>query len=174
MRRAALAVAAFAALAAAAIVPLATAEQNRSQQFFRDQLLADESVSPAVKELLRSGGFVDARIKFAELTGDGKDDALVRVQSGGAMGAVAVYVFSTDTRGGSSELVPVFRSEKLVRASSRVSSGRASYSYARYKAGDELCCPSEVGVATLGWDAKRKRFTVVERERRPGPAAAGG
>lgn len=159
---------------AAAAVPLATAEQTRSQQFFRDRLLADGSVSPAIKELLRSGGFVDPAIVFQDLTGDGKDDAVVRVNTGGAQGSVAVYVLSTDTRTRSSDLVPVFRSEKLIRASTRVTkAGEVSYRYARFRPGDELCCPTEIGVATLGWDSERKRFTVVDRRRQPGPAPKG-
>jgi hypothetical protein len=162
--------AAAAVLAAAAAVPLATAEQTRSQEFFKQRLLAEESVSPAVKELLRSGGFVDKSIKFSDLTGDDKDDAVVRVHSGGAPGVVAVYVFSTDTKAKGSELVPVFRSEKLLRASTNVTKdGVVSYRYSRYGPGNELCCPRAIGVATLGWDADAKRFKVVNRVTLPGP-----
>jgi hypothetical protein len=160
----------LAAVAAAVVaVPLALAEQTPSQQFFRDRLLAGDDVAPHVKTLLRAGGFVDKSTRFADLTGDGKDDAVVRVQSGGAPGAVAIYVFSTDTGEEGSELVPVFSSEKLVRASAHIADGVLSYRYSRYRAGDQLCCPSEVGVATLGWDDRRHRFRVTGRERLPGP-----
>ena len=158
-----------AVVAAAVAVPLATAEQTRSQQFFRDKLLADAEVSPAIKQLLRGGGFVDKSIRFVDLTGDGKDDAIIRVHSGGAPGVVAVYVFSTDTGEDGSELEPVFASEKLLRASTHVKDGVASYRYARFGPGDELCCPRAIGVATLGWEGKRHRFTVSKRTTIPGP-----
>ena len=78
---------------------------------------------------------------FRDLTGDKRDDAVVRVHSGGAAGVVAVYVFSTANRK-SGKLRAVFRSESLMRASTRVLKGVASYRTARYDPGDELCCPA--------------------------------
>ena len=44
----------------------------------------------------------------------------MRVQSGGAAGAVALYVFSTDTGKKNSGLKVVFRSQELVRAETRI------------------------------------------------------
>jgi hypothetical protein len=173
VRKASWAALAAAVVAAAVAVPLATAEPTRSQQFFRDRLLASENVADHVKDLLRSGGFVEEGIVFRELTGDGKDDAVLRVHSGGAPGIVAVYVLSTDTKPAGSELEPVFSSERLVRASTAVSvDGVVSYRYARYRLGNELCCPHEVGEATLRWDDAGKRFRVASRKIQPGPAPA--
>lgn len=160
--------AAAAAVAAAVAVPLATAEQTRSQRFFADKLLADDRTPAHIKTLLgeHGGGFVDASIAFTDLTGDEKDDAIVRVHTGGAGGVIAVYVFSTAAGGG---LSPIFRSERLVRASTRVEDGVLSYRYARYQPGDELCCPSKLGEATLRWNASRKRMVVSRRQSLDGP-----
>lgn len=174
MRRALVAAPAVVVATAAALagaVSLAIAEPTPSQRFFADRLLAHPDVADRVKDLLRSGGgFVDRRTTFRDLTGDGKDDAVVRVQSGGAAGAIAVYVLSTDTKEQSTELQPVFRSEKLVRASAAISdTGAVTYRYARYSPGDELCCPARVGETTLRWVPAEKRFRVSARRVMPGP-----
>ena len=151
-----------AVLAAAVAVPLALAEQTRSQRFFAEKLLADQDVADRVKSVLREGGFVEANITFRDLTPDDKDDAVVRVNSGGAPGVIAVYVFSTE---GSEddELRPVFASQKLVRASTRIVDNVLSYRYSRYRPGDELCCPSTIGEASLRWDRDRGRLVVSSR-----------
>lgn len=164
-------VGALAALVVAA--PLASAEPTQSQQFFRERLLEDGRTSSAIKDLLREGGggFVDRRVVFEDLTGDDKADAVVRVQSGGAAGIVAVYVFST---AGADELRAVFRSQSLTRASTRVRDGRVSYRYARFAPGDELCCPSRIDESRLRWRPRQERFVVVKRvqvEPAPEPAA---
>ena len=99
---------------------------------------------------------------FRDLTGDKRADAVVRVHSGGVAGVVAVYVFSTANRKGG-KLRAVFRSESLMRASTRVLKGVASYRTARYEPGDELCCPSRITQSTLGWDGDERRMRVRER-----------
>jgi hypothetical protein len=167
-------VGALAALVAAA--PLARAEPSQSQEFFREKLLQDGRTSREIKDLLGEGGggFVDRRITFKDLTGDDKADAVVRVQSAGAAGIVAVYVFST---AGADELRAVFRSQSLTRASTRVRAGRVSYRYARFAPGDELCCPSRIDESRLRWRPRKERFVVVKRvqvhpEPAPAPAAS--
>ena len=141
----------------------ASAAQDRAQRFFAQRLLADHGTSPAVKTLLRSGaGFVDRGIGFRDLTGDKRADAVVRVQSGGAAGAVAVYVFSTANRKGG-RLHVIFRAQTLMRASTRVPRGVLSYTTARYDPGDELCCPARITQSTLEWNADERRMRVKER-----------
>jgi Ni/Co efflux regulator RcnB len=141
----------------------AAAAQDQTQQFFEQRLLADRHTSSAIKTLLRSGGgFVDRGVAFRDLTGDKRDDAVVRVQSGGAAGAVAVYVFSTANRKGG-KLRAIFRSQRLMRASTRVLKGVVSYRTSRYAPGDELCCPSQVSQSTLAYDRDARRMRVKER-----------
>ena len=151
------------AVAGALCVPAPAHAKDATQQFFEQRLLQDRLTSPAIKDLLRTGGgFVDKGVVFRDLTGDKRADAFVRVQSGGAAGAVAVYVFSTANRKGG-KLRVVFRSQKLMRASTRVIKGVASYRTSRYEPDDELCCPSRITESTLGWKRKERRFRVVQR-----------
>ena len=150
-------------LAASALAP-AHAAPSRSQTFFRSQVLSDNRTSDEVVDLLRGGGgFVDKRITFDDLTGDGRQDAVVRVNSGSAAGIVAVYVFSTDGREQSETLRVVFRRQQLVRATTRVREHRLSYRTRSYAEGDELCCPSATLEYDVRWDEQRSRF-------RAGPA----
>jgi hypothetical protein len=137
--------------------------KDATQQFFEARLLADKQTSSAIKQLLRSGGgFVDKGVVFRDVTGDKRDDAVVRVHSGGAAGVVAVYVFSTANRK-NGKLRAIFRSQSLMRASTRVLKGVVSYRTSRYNPGDELCCPARITQSTLGWDADERRMRVRER-----------
>jgi hypothetical protein len=141
----------------------ASAQEDASQRFFEGRLLADRQTSSAIKGLLRSGGgFVDRGVVFRDLTGDDRDDAVVRVQSGGVSGAVAVYVFSTANRKGG-RLRVIFRAQNLLRASTRVSKGVLSYRTSRYGPDDELCCPARLTQSTLEWSGRARRLRVRER-----------
>lgn len=148
----------------------AAAEQSRSQRFFADRLVKDRATSAQVRALLRDGGgFVDRSIAFRDLTGDRKTDAIVRVQTGGASGAVAIYVFSTD---GAKELRPIFRSQNLMRASTSVRKGVLSYRTSRHAPADPIESPSRVVQTTLRWDEDQRRLRVAEREEiTPAPPA---
>jgi len=151
----------------------ASAQKTQSQTFFEQRLLADGQTSKAIKTLLRSGGgFVDRGVVFRDLTGDKRDDAFVRVHSGGAAGVVAVYVFSTANRK-NGKLRAIFRSQSLMRASTRVLKGVASYRTSRYEPGDELCCPARLTQSTLKWNADERRMRVSERVTFVPPPEAG-
>ena len=163
MRRPAALVLAAAGLALAAPAP-ALAEQSATQRFFSQRLQDDKNTSSEIKDLLRTRqGFVDRAVAFKDLTGDGRADAVVRVQSGGAVGAVALYVFSTDTGVKNSGLKAVFRSEELRRAQTRIRDGVLRYRTARPQPGDEICCPTAVAESRLRWRDKLHKFTVADR-----------
>jgi hypothetical protein len=155
-----------AALLAAALVALAApaaGAKDATQQFFEQRLLADKLTSKPIKQLLQSGGgFVDKGVVFRDVTGDKRDDAIVRVQSGGVNGVVAIYVFSTANRKGG-KLRAIFRTQSLMRASTRVLKDVVSYRTSRYAPGDELCCPSQVSQSTLAYDRDARRMRVKER-----------
>lgn len=152
---------AFAALACAAVAAtvagVAMSEPTRSQTFFEDRLIADRATAAQVRSALREGSvFVEKAIVFVDLTGDGKDDAVVRVQSGGAGGAVAVYVFSTDGPR-DDQLRAVYRSQKLTRASTTVRDDVLFVRSAAYAPGDDLCCPTRLVETELEWADDRFR-----------------
>ena len=161
-RRAAILVAA-AGLALAAAAP-AGAAQTTTQRFFTERLLAHEDTSREIRDLLQSrAGFVARDVAFRDLTGDDKADAVVRVDSGGAAGVVAVYVFSTDTGRRRGPLEVVFGSQELLQAETRIRDGVLRYRSARPQPGDEVCCPSRLAESRLRWRERRHRFDVVER-----------
>jgi len=98
---------------------------------------------------------------FADLTGEGKDDAVVTVDSGGSNGVIAVYVFSAGT---GKDLQIVYRNQRLYRGGARINSGPALvYIQPQYQDGDELCCPAAYRETELKWNAKTKRFGVAQR-----------
>jgi hypothetical protein len=104
---------------------------------------------------------VSREVLFADITGEGKDDAIVTVDSGGAAGVVALYVFSA---GSATDLKVVYRNQRLYRAQTRINPGPALvYVLPDYKDGDELCCPSAYRETELKWSAKTKRFGVAKR-----------
>src|SRR3954467_5888701 len=147
-------------LAAALALPAAPAAQSappaqtQAQALFEDLLVKDARTTPAVRQLLQSdAGFVGAQPAFADLTGDGRMDAVVTVRMPGAAGTVAVYVFSTDGTGGD-RLRAVFRSQVLYRATTRVAAGTLTVSQPRWSRGDDVCCPSARTDRRYAWDAR--------------------
>ena len=156
---------ALAAAALALAVPApALGAQTPTQRFFSERLQADDGTSREIRDLLRTRqGFVGRTVTFKDLTGDRRADAIVPVQSGGAAGAVALYVFSTDTGEKGRGLRVVFRSQELRRAQTRVRDGVLRYRNARPQPGDELCCPSRVAETRLRWRERLHKLTVAER-----------
>jgi threonine dehydrogenase-like Zn-dependent dehydrogenase len=149
-------------IAAAASVAPADGAPSRSQTFFRAQVLADNATTDEIVDLLRhGGGFVDRKITFNDLTGDGRQDAVVRVTSGGAAGIVGVYVFSTDGKKQSDALRVVFRRQALIRGKTSVSKHLLTYATRTYDAGDELCCPSSTAEYVVRWDKAAGRFRTT-------------
>ncbi len=156
MRAAALALA-FALASATS----AGAAPTPAQRLFTQKLLASSAVAPSVKLTLEEGGFVSSGVLFADLNGDGKEDAVVTVDSGGSAGVIALYVLSA--RAGKSLRI-VYGNERLYRASARINPGPALvYVEPTYRDGDQLCCPSSYLETTLRWSAKGNRFTVAQR-----------
>jgi hypothetical protein len=170
LRAVALALLAFVAVPA---VP-AAAEQTAPQKLFRKRLLADRAVSVEIKQILRSGGFVDRDILFGDVTGDTKSDAIVLVNKGDTGGRVAIYVYSSHRRrrgdgGGGGELRILYKNQNLYRARGSVKrmsekrpQGAVVYRTPVYDPGDELSDPGATRVVEVRWRPKRRRFRVAE------------
>jgi hypothetical protein len=141
--------AALAALALPAAPALRAAPEP--QTLFSDLIVNDAGTTPAVRDLVASGGAFVAPA-FADLTGDGRMDAVVQVRMPGAAGTVAVYAFSTDgVRSG--DLRAIFRRQALYRASVRIAGGTLTVLAARYATGDDVCCPASRTARDYRWDA---------------------
>jgi hypothetical protein len=104
---------------------------------------------------------VSQEILFADLTGEGKQDAVVTVDSGGSQGVIGLYVFSAGT---GKDLKVVYRNQRMYRGSARINPGPALvYVLPQYAADDELCCPSAYRETELKWSPSKKKFGVANR-----------
>ena len=153
---------AAASVAAIALTPGAGAEPSQSQSFFTKALLDDPATSAGVKRLLtRKTGLVDPRSGFLDITGDGRQDALVLVTTGGAAGTVALYVFSSHGQASESDqtkLKVLFRLQTLYRAALRINGQTLSVLEPRYAKGDDLCCPKQLRERDYQFDARHLTF----------------
>lgn len=153
----------------------AAAEETAGQKLFRKRLLNDRGVKPEVKRVLRNGGFVDRDIRFGDLTGDGKSDALVLVNEGGSAGRIALYIYSAhrprdDNGGGGNELRIRYKDQNLYRARANVKQASANrprgavvYSTPVYDPGDQLNDPGAREVVEVRWRPRKSRFGVHSR-----------
>jgi hypothetical protein len=149
------------------------AKLSASQQLFRTSLLDDAKTTAGVKALLRDrAGFVSPEIEFVDLTGDSRSDAVVLVDTGGAAGAVALYVFSTHGKAADSPLRAVYRSQGLYRASAAVTSGTLVIRTPKFSEGDDLCCPQKVVERTYAWSDSANTLTRRGSRELDGPGAA--
>src|SRR4051794_17740415 len=83
------------AAAVLALVPAAMAEPTPAQTAFTLKLLNDDNTSAGVKKMLKTkSAIVDPHSGFVDVTGDGRQDAVILVSTGGAAGGGALFVFS--------------------------------------------------------------------------------
>ena len=147
-----------------------SAAPTKSQALFEKTLLADAKTTADIKKLLSDGGgFVAPDITFEDLTGDGRSDAIVLVDSGGVAGAVALYVFSTHGEAEESDLRVVYRSQRLYRASAVVSDAALLLSTPRFAEGDDVCCPRKIVERTYAWSNATKTLRQRSSRELPGP-----
>jgi len=150
-------------LAAGAVLPVlasaqseAPEESNTGATFFRDAILKDTKVTSAVKKLLKNNaGFIDPASQYGDLTGDGKPDAAVRVDTGGAAGAIAVYVFSAQNSA-AGKLKIVYRNQQQYRVTVKITNGTLVLSRPVWARGDEICCPTTLRERDYVWDASAR------------------
>jgi hypothetical protein len=137
---------------------LGQAGNENPQALFRDVLLKDANTASGVKRLLNTNaGFVSPAPVFADLTGDGKTDAVVTVENGGAAGVVAAYVLTAE--GSSSGALRVaLRNQSLYDGSVRVSGPTLTIVNPVYARGDDVCCPRRATERDYAWDAAAKAF----------------
>jgi hypothetical protein len=146
-------------------------EPTKSQELFKKTLLADAKTTAEIKQLLSDGGGIVApEITFADLTGDGRSDAIVLVDSGGVTGAVALYVFSTHGEAEESDLRAVYRSQRLYRASIKVSRATLIVRTPRFVEGDDVCCPAKVVRREYVWSAGPETLRLRNSDEEAGPS----
>ncbi len=147
-----------------------SAAPTKSQAFFQKTLLGDDKTTSDIKALLRDGGgFVAPDTTFEDLTGDGRSDAIVLVDSGGVAGAVALYVFSTDGEAADSDLRVVYRSQRLYRATTEVADAALILRTPRFAEGDDVCCPAKIVQRLYAWSDRAGTLRQRRSEELPGP-----
>jgi hypothetical protein len=152
------ALAATLAVAASAGPAAAQTATGTPQALFTRLIVNDGAAAKEVRDGLKAKRvFVDPDVTFTDLTGDGKQDAIALVDSGGAGGAIAVYVFSAD---GAKGLRPVYRNQRLYRALVSTDGATLLVRTPRYDAADDLCCPPAFVQRSLTWSAAAKRMVV--------------
>jgi hypothetical protein len=134
-----------------------TPGENPGQAFFHDALIKDTKTAAAIRKVLETdAAIVDPATQYADLTGDDKSDAIVRVHSAGAAGVIAVYVFSTDGAP-KGALRVVYRTQSLYRAlTTPTADSRLQIDQPRYAPGDDVCCPASL-------TRRRYRFSKTSR-----------
>jgi hypothetical protein len=138
--------------------------EQTPQALFEDLVVKDTRTTATVRALLQSdAGYVGAP-GFADLTGDGRMDAVVAVRIPGAAGTVAVYAFSSDGTDGDS-LRAVFRSQALYRATTRISGTTLTVAQPRWARGDDLCCPAARTERDYVWAARTRTLRRTGDER---------
>lgn len=148
-----------------------SAAPTKSQALFKRTLLADSKTAAAIKDLLRDGGGIIAPdITFADLTGDGRSDAVVLVDTGGVAGAVALYVFSTHGAAEESDLRAVYRSQRLYRADTEIADATLIVRTPRFVEGDDVCCPAKVVQRVYVWSAGNRTLRLRSSEEVAGPS----
>jgi ribulose 1,5-bisphosphate synthetase/thiazole synthase len=137
----------------------ASAQDDTPQDLFKKVLVADPKLASGVKRLLETkAGFVSPSPVFADLTGDGKSDAVVTVDNGGAAGVVAAYVLSAEGSA-KGDLRVALRNQSLYQGRVRVSGTTLTIAEPLWSRGDDVCCPRRATERDYAWDAAKKAFT---------------
>jgi hypothetical protein len=149
------------ALAVAASAGPAAAQRATTgtpQALFTRLIVQDAGAAKEIRDALKAHRvFVDSDVTFADLTGDGRQDAIALVDSGGAGGAIAVFVFSAD---GAKALRPIYRSQRLFRALASTEGSTVLVRTPRYGPADDLCCPPAFVQRSLTWSAGTHRLVL--------------
>jgi hypothetical protein len=132
----------------------------------------DFSKQPAMQDFLNSaGGEIDpTAITYGDLTGDGVEEAVVPVSSGGQGGSIAIFVFGYG-QGGLTALLRLLPQAKSIQA--QIENGQLVTIEPEFGASDPLCCPSELRKSTYGWNGTDLVRTNAETVPAT-PSGAGG
>jgi hypothetical protein len=82
------------------------------------------------------------------VTGDGAEDAIVPISSGGEGGNIALFVYGFGPTG----LAELLRKTTDTSLTASIVEGQLEVTEASYAVGDPLCCPSDLVTTTYVWD----------------------
>lgn len=130
----------------ATATPGATSDGTTTQNIRDVDLTQEAEVQRLVSESF--GQVVPGSIIYADLTGDGAEEAVVPISSGGTAGnvAYAVYGYRDDT------LTVLLSKDGLSKVNLTVEDERLVEQTPEYADGDPNCCPSQFRIRRYVWD----------------------
>ncbi len=131
------------------------------------RMLDLKNAPPVQKVIAESGGqFVPSEVVYADLTGDGQEDAVVPISSGGTLGDIAFVVLGA-TGGNTRTLVSEYprdgRGLHVV-----VFGDKLVVTEAVPGPDDPECCPSQLRKTIYGWNGVTLAIESVSTEPNPG------
>lgn len=135
------------------VIPVAAppvAAGIRSEGGIRD---IDFAALPSAQALARQlFGRVDgAQVRYADVTGDGQEEALVAITSDGTFGNLAVMVF-TERAGTAQEILTRLAGHDRRGIALSVEGGQLTETAGVYGPSDANCCPSQLAKTYFRWD----------------------
>jgi hypothetical protein len=131
-------------------------------------LLQAAAVVSAVRQI--GGGDPEvAAVKYADLTKDGREEALLPIASGGTLGNLG-YVVLTMKSGAPAALLTLTRERSSISGvAASVEDGKLVKYVGRYGPEDPLCCPSILVKTTYYWDGSALQVEKEEETRAGAP-----
>jgi len=139
---------------AASPSPAATAATPGASATPTSEIRAVDIVAlPDVKQVLSDTGgqFDQARVIYADLTGAGREDAVIPISSGGTLGDIGFLVLAPASGGGATTLLKVVPSDARGLAVDVVA-GALVMTEPVPGPDDPECCPSQLRKTTYAWN----------------------
>ena len=110
---------------------------------------------------LNYGTVDDLKIILGDLTSDGKDEAIVKIPSGGTAGDIALLVYRiAEGKPNEFVLMDVIEGYKIL---AEIKNGQLITTNPHYAAGDPNCCPTFSDIETYTWNGEQ--FIVMDKQR---------
>jgi len=125
-----------------------------------------------VQQLVRDTGgqFVPRDVIYADVTGDGIEEAIVPIASGGSQGDLAVIVLAPGD-GGATTVLASIRPSSAGGITAEVADGKLVTTEPRPGPDDPECCPSTLQRTTYAWDGSK--LAIASTVDVPNPGGGG-
>ena len=130
-----------------------------------------EHTAPVQREIAATGGeYVQTSVIYDDLTGDGVDEAVVPIASGGTLGDLAYIVLSSGASGVIQLLASAPDPESGGGLAVAVVNGKLVETRPIYGPTDPNCCPSQLRTTVYAWDGSK----LSQESTSTAPNPAGG
>lgn len=129
-------------------------------------IAADPATTTEIQRL--GSGSVNANeIVYADLTGDGRDEAVVPISSSGTLGNIAYLVFTLDK--GKTKVILTRTLDRSTPSGLKmdVENGQLVETVGEYGPDNPLCCPSVLRKTYFQWNGSELSVEREERQQQP-------